>query len=212
MELNPPRKEAIEYLKSVYEDGYGYKLLCRYLEISYTQSRRLFVKWGFDQLRTGCSVVTDSVKRFRSDRVKGKNGPAYGKVFNSNGRGIQGYYLKSDGSFIWLRSTWEYIFAKWLDKNNITWEYEKRTFKLSDNTTYRPDFFLSKNCIVEIKSKFYSSSIDRLVKAKLFEKEYPQWTLIIVDKIEDYTEIGYQRELREWKKLSTQNALLKLKL
>jgi len=35
---------------------------------------------------------------------------------------------------IYMRSSWEIAYAKWLDKNGIEWQYESDTFDL-DNTT-----------------------------------------------------------------------------
>jgi hypothetical protein len=52
---------------------------------------------------------------------------------------------------ICFRSSWEVAYAKYLDKNQIKWLYESKTFDLG-NCTYTPDFYLpEKNEYIEIK-------------------------------------------------------------
>jgi hypothetical protein len=67
-------------------------------------------------------------------------------------RGYAGYYKN-----VYLRSSYEYAYAKYLDYRKIRWSYEQRKFDLS-HKIYTPDFFVynEKNelqFIVEIKSK-----------------------------------------------------------
>lgn len=51
-----------------------------------------------------------------------------------------------------MRSSWEVEFAKLCDQNNVKWEYEPKTFGLSDGRQYLPDFYLPKeNLWIEIK-------------------------------------------------------------
>ena len=57
------------------------------------------------------------------------------------------WYEKTDGARVCFRSTWEAMFATWLDDNQIVWEYEVRpyavTYILEGKTvegTYTPDF------------------------------------------------------------------------
>lgn len=54
-----------------------------------------------------------------------------------------------------FRSSWEHLFAKWLDYSNIKWQYEPKAFLLKVNnspTTYTPDFYLPEFDIwIEIK-------------------------------------------------------------
>jgi len=68
-----------------------------------------------------------------------------------------------------FRSTWESNFAKWLDKNNIKWLYESKTFKL-DNGTYTPDFYLPEfNLWIEVKGYWRDNA---KVKFELFKQKY----------------------------------------
>jgi hypothetical protein len=66
-------------------------------------------------------------------------------------RGYAGFYNKN-----YLRSSYEYAYAKYLDFYNIEWEYEERTFDVGFKL-YKPDFFLYTNgtlsLIVEVKSR-----------------------------------------------------------
>lgn len=66
-------------------------------------------------------------------------------------RGYSGYYKG-----IFLRSSYEYAYAKYLDYYSIEWKYEERTFELKSQT-YKPDFFIYTDGIlkkiVEIKCR-----------------------------------------------------------
>jgi hypothetical protein len=67
-------------------------------------------------------------------------------------RGYSGYYK---GCF--LKSSYEYVFAKILEHDNVDWVYEEKVYELSFKK-YKPDFFIyNKNkClshIVEVKSE-----------------------------------------------------------
>ena len=65
------------------------------------------------------------------------------------GRGIGGYY-KNTGTY--MKSSWEIKFAKWLDANNIQWEYESFRFQLPNKRHYVPDFYIPKlHVFVEVK-------------------------------------------------------------
>ncbi|KKK80009.1 hypothetical protein LCGC14_2827790, partial [marine sediment metagenome] len=59
--------------------------------------------------------------------LKGRNNPMFGHPA-PHGKGK--YYKK-----IWMRSSYEIAYAKWLDENKIDWIYEGKTFDLG-NTTY----------------------------------------------------------------------------
>lgn len=85
-------------------------------------------------------------------------------------RGYSGYY-----NGVFLRSSYEFAFAMYLDYKNIKWTYEEREFQLSEGI-YLPDFFIydqddqdKLRCIVEIKSgekKEIQRAIPRLVELK----------------------------------------------
>jgi hypothetical protein len=93
-----------------------------------------------------------------SNRVypRGKDHPFYGRKLSNEhkqkliGRKWSGinyrsqYYEKSDGSTIWLRSSYEVRIAKTLDRLGLAWIYEAKRFSIPElNTTYLPDFYIS---------------------------------------------------------------------
>jgi len=63
-----------------------------------------------------------------------------------------------------MRSSWEVVFARWLDDNNEPWEYEPKIFILGKAVRYTPDFFLpARGVHVEVKgfmSDFAKKKID----------------------------------------------------
>ena len=74
-----------------------------------------------------------------------------------------------------LRSSYELFYAKWLDENNIKWEYEPR-YTLSNGLSFSPDFklFRQGECgiiveIVEIKG-YWTKIASK--KWELFEKDF----------------------------------------
>lgn len=67
-------------------------------------------------------------------------------------RGYAGYYKN-----FYLRSSYEYAYAMYLDFFSITWDYERQIFNV-ENKLYKPDFFILNpdntiKKIVEVKSK-----------------------------------------------------------
>lgn len=102
----------------------------------------------------------------------GKNATMFGHPA-THGKGT--YYRG-----IWMRSSYEIKYAKWLDKRNIDWYYESKTFDLG-NCTYTPDFYLPDvNEYIEIKGYWRN---DALNKFNLFKKLYPKVKITILDKI-----------------------------
>lgn len=195
--------EALLYLTNKYViEQYGYKVLGRALDLTYSRTRSLLKDYLHINVRNGYRVVTDRLRKFRSDRVKGNLNP-WSQIIPhkiNNQRSIQGVYTKKDGTEIWLRSSWEYIYAKWLEKQNIQFSVEVKSFELSNKQRYTPDFFIYDSNgmldhIVEIKG--YRS---RLYKTELFKNEYPEYKLIVITNISDYYE-NYKLEVQEWRNI-----------
>ena len=85
---------------------------------------------------------------------------------------------------IWMRSTWEVVYAKYLDKQGTKWLYEHKTFDLG-NTTYTPDFYLPESdTYVEIKGWWRKES---LIKFAKFKKIYSKINIIVIEKREFLT-------------------------
>lgn len=203
-------KSDVVYLKNKYISGYGLKILARKIGVTYTQIRRLFCLLNIS-INHGQNIVTNKLKKFRSIKAKKEglfnNWPSKWKGYS---RGVQGYYTTVNNEFVWLRSAYEYIFAKWLDKQNIDWKIEHKDFVLTNGESYRPDFFIFNNkkleSIIEIKGYFK----DRVYKVDLLRKQLPEIKVILIDNIEPYIDkdSSYNREIKKWKK----ERLTKLKL
>lgn len=205
IKANPcPLKERITYL---YDEGHGFKTIAKSLGLTYSVCRKLCVDYIGIEYRKGLSVVTDVLRKKRSDNVKGEKSPWYDwpnkmpKLLSKSGKSIQGYYTKKDGSKVWLRSTYEYIIAKWLDKLGAEWKTEERCYVLSNGERYRPDFFVYENnelkTIIETKSRYFNKD-NREYKFHLFKEEYGLDCMLVTD-ITKFTNKTYHQELKEWK-------------
>lgn len=115
--------------------------------------------------------LSDKHRENISKAGSGSNNSNYGKVPSKNvGNGKRCYYDSLFQGRICFRSTYEFEYAKYLDNENILWEYEVKTFLLSDDTTYTPDFYLIKNNqYIEIKG-FMTQKAQK--KIDLFKQEY----------------------------------------
>jgi len=129
------------------------------------------------------NVHDDNYKDLMSKRMTGQNNPSYGIPRNWNSKSI--YYDSPLQGKIYLRSSYELAYAKYLDEHKILWMYEIETFDLGDNT-YTPDFFLPQfEKFVEIKG--YMSKIAQ-EKINKFLEQYP-WDLEVLKK-DDLIKLG----------------------
>ena len=194
------------YINSVYSSGYGLKKISKYINLSYTNTRALFSILKVD-IRKLEDSVTDKLKESRSEHLKQlyKNRAGWfnnlERRSNKTNKGIQGYYYnKSKNSYVWQRSTYEFIYAKFLDRQNIDWDIEVKTFQLS-NTTYRPDFFIYENGelkkIIEIKGYWASGEIKTSELSKLLNID-----IVLIKDISPYIEnnSNYSKQIKIWKK------------
>jgi hypothetical protein len=87
--------------------------------------------------------------------------------------GIKQCYYKSPlQGEVCFRSSWELAYAMYLDKKNVFWMYEHKKFKLSNGTSYTPDFYLvKKQKYIEIKGIISETNKEKM---DLFRKEYPE--------------------------------------
>ena len=92
--------------------------------------------------------------------TKGKKNPMFGKVTHTK-------YIKYKN--ILMHSSWEVVYATYLDKQNIKWLYESKTFNLG-KCTYTPDFYLPESdTYIEVKGYWRD---DAKKKFKMFKKLY----------------------------------------
>jgi hypothetical protein len=204
-------KNTLEYY--YYEMGYGIKFLIKDLKLNITPPvlRKCLIKFFDIKLREN-NVITDNLRKLRKEKAlfENKNKIGFGSIEvqtniknkNSTNRGIQGYYYnKFYDKNVWLRSSWEYIYAKWLDSNNIKWDIECKTYILNDSQTYRPDFFIFDENekmikIVEIKG-YWKDKVWKYteLKSKL------DIELILITDIKNYT-ISVNKDYMDWKKIN----------
>jgi hypothetical protein len=102
---------------------------------------------------------------------KGRNSPNFGNPPKHLKRIKYKNYL--------MRSSWEVAYAKYLDKQNVNWQYESRTFDLGE-MTYTPDFYLPEtDTYIEIKGWFREKD---KIKMNNFKIKYSQEKIIILMK------------------------------
>jgi hypothetical protein len=106
---------------------------------------------------------TEETRKKISDSMKGNR--------NANHRGDRQSYYKG----IRMDSSWEVGTAQYLDKEDISWKYGERGYKLSNGEVYFPDFFIYDNevfqKIIEVKGYFRERNKK---KFEMFLAEYPQ--------------------------------------
>ncbi len=101
--------------------------------------------------------------------VTGKDHPSYGKV-----SGLKLQTVEETGHTV--RSNWEKEIDLMLHNAGINYEYESRTFELSDELTYTPDFIVE-DVIIEVKGWPDDKSKRR---ARLFMQGFSQYTYLVI--------------------------------
>jgi len=114
---------------------------------------------------------------------RGENNPMFNILPKHFSYGC--YYESPLQGKVYLRSSYELKYAKYLDSKNILWMYEMETFDLG-GTTYTPDFFLPKTEeFIEIKGFMREMAQEKI---DMFLEQYP-WDLKILYK-EDLIKLG----------------------
>ena len=84
-----------------------------------------------------------------------KLNPKAGGLREGSGRGKKCWYESKIAGNVYVRSTYELEYVKWLDANNINWIGNKEKFEYQyegKTRYYYPDFYLiDEKCYVEIK-------------------------------------------------------------
>jgi hypothetical protein len=212
---NPLEEKYKKELFDYYNQGHGFKTIAKILNVSYTECRTILIRWLGLNYRKGYNVITNELRAKRSKNSSGEKGNFYNwiekypELAKRNTKSIQGWYITKKGKKVWLRSCLEYIYAKWLDKNDIIWKTEEKTLKYK-NQTYRPDFFIyTENGkllkIVEVKGNYFDNVDARSQKAIEICKKN-NLKLDLVKDIKPYIEENsyYHKELKEWKLLQEQ--------
>lgn len=136
---------------------------------------RKMLKWHSCQCKEDCTaIVKDPEKQYARGhhpntvtsfaQVKAEAGNAW---CPSPYSGIHGD--------VTMRSSWEVLYAVYLDCKGVDWKYEKTSFRLHIRTrtfTYTPDFYLpDTDEYIEVKGYF---SPDAKSKMKLFKRQHPE--------------------------------------
>lgn len=194
----------VEYIEK--EQGIKYLIKYKNLNVTYSILRTIILKSDLG-LHTP-NVITDHLRNIRSINAN-KQLIEHSGFFSHEAqknthdkiRGLQGYYFNSTlNKYVWLRSSWEYIYAKWLNSHNIKWDVECKTFVLN-NESYRPDFFIFDDddnlvSIVEVKGYWKN----RLHKYYELKQLHPELDLSLITDISPYT-YNYKKDKNTWKSL-----------
>lgn len=135
----------------------------------------------------------ESTKNLQRKAKLGKLNHRYGKPSPDGAGHCKRYYYESEfHGIICFKGSYEYKYALYLDKNNISWLYQPKTFELSECMTYTPDFYLpEQDLYIEIKGFLYPI---HKVKIEKFQKEYPDLKLDILYK-EDLSKLGIDMKI-----------------
>jgi hypothetical protein len=107
-----------------------------------------------------------------------------------NNFGTGNYYVTPNQGSVFMRSSWELFYAKYLDDNKINYLYEPHSFKMiinNKNTTYRPDFYLmNENKFVEIKGYFRDEiSKQKTDKFKELYSKYYNYEILFKEELKN---------------------------
>lgn len=135
--------------------------------------------------RLYCSQVC-SAKNIQRTPHTAKTKAKLSKIATEQNKKYKGKHLyKNADKILKMRSSWEVLYAHYLDKVGISWEYEP-SFILSNSYVYTPDFKLDSGDIIEIKGYWWK---DAKIKWDLFCKDYPHINKKVLMK-EDLQKIG----------------------
>jgi len=142
---------------------------------------------GRERLREHCKRVLNNPEvqertRCLNSLRRGPLNPSYG-VAPKHTRKV--WYVRLDGSKVCFRSSWEALFAEWLDTQRLDWQYEPVaftvTYSLKDEAvsgTYRPDFLVG-SVWYEVKGWW---TPEGLAKFNAFQLAYPDKEIVVVDR------------------------------
>lgn len=174
-----PLVNDIGYLQCLYDSGMSIRSIADKLDIGYTTViHRLNIAdvkrrdpW---EHRVG-SKHSEETRMKMSETVAQQFVDGARKSYSNAQRAT---ILFPDGSFRSVRSSYEKHYIKYLKTNNIPFEYENKSFELSNGGIYIPDFYLpDTDEYVEIKGYL---SDEQSAKYELFRKEYPdiKWKML----------------------------------
>ena len=117
-----------------------------------------------------------------SEKLSGTNNPMYGRPPKETKTYTKAGYREDLGHYV--RSSWEADMARVFRYLGWEYQYEPQTFELVKDDgkkfTYTPDFFVpEQNTWFEIKGWMDNVSAE---KTALFQEQYPQCNMVVIDK------------------------------
>jgi DNA-binding CsgD family transcriptional regulator len=183
---NPLANDLI-HIEQLYESGKSIREIAEELDISYTAITHRLNTANISRRdpwkhRIGVKHSIETKNKMSKTAI---NQICNGKR-TSHSNAIR-HIVCNGKSIIRVRSTYEKKYAEYLKQSNIEFTYEPKSFKLSNGTSYVPDFYLPKeDKFIEIKG--YISS-EQEAKYELFRIEYPNINWEILYK-EDLLKLG----------------------
>ena len=205
-------KEIKNGILKGYSEGKGMKILAREFGWNYSKVRNFIHNSGIRVRKN--NEITDHLRMVRSKNQKERIKRHGVHISTSSRLGVNGFFWnESRKKWVFLRSSYEYIYAKWLDKQNKDWDVEVYQLKIN-NVWYRPDFFLYENgslaSIVEVKSKYIESIQKERSKSVCEFDGVPVERIYSVEPFLPKNS-SYTKELKRWKKIANSNKLLREK-
>lgn len=198
------------FLKTKYlDDKIGIKSLIKEynLPITYSKLRYYLLNILNVKLRS-TSEITPWLRVKRSNKCKEEfnNGTGWyseDTIRKNTKRGYQGYYYSTTQKCnVWLRSSYEYIYAKHLDSINANWKIEFKSYKLINGSTYKPDFFIFDNNdnlikIIEVKG-WWKNRLDKYFMLEEQLKNTISMELLKLEQLKTYTS-NFNKDVEYWK-------------
>lgn len=123
--------------------------------------------------------MSEESKKKISEAMSGENHPLHGKTGKDHPKygklsGLKLQKVEETGHRV--RSNWEKKIDLMLHKWNLDYEYEPKTFELTDKLTYTPDFIVE-DIVIEVKG--WPNKISKK-RAKIFMEEHPELTYLVI--------------------------------
>jgi hypothetical protein len=122
---------------------------------------------------------SEESKQKISDSISGENHPLYNKTGKDHPKygklsGLKMQTVEKTGHRV--RSNWEKDIDLKLHESEFNYRYEPRTFEISNEITYTPDFIVD-NIVIEVKG--WPNKISRK-RAKKFMSQYPDYIYLVI--------------------------------